>query len=117
MGEGNNRAAQLSGTISMAWRANGSPIPKNWVAVSPNVGAVPSDVCAEELDDDVDVAVAVATAADDDDDIDDRAVEEELLAKAELERAGTGTGRAVYRTSSVARASELIFLTALTMVL
>ena len=115
MGEGNNRAAQLSGTISMAWRANGRPMPKNWVAVSPNVGAVPSDVCAEELDDEV--AVAVAADEDDDDDIDDRAVEEELLAKAELERAGTGTGRAVYRTSSVARASELIFLTALTMVL
>ena len=83
------------------------------------MGAVPSDVCAEELDDEVAVAVAADDDDDDDDDddIDDRAVEEELLAKAELERAGTGTGRAVYRTSSVARASELIFLTALTIVL
>ena len=77
------------------------------------MGAIPSDVCAEELDDDAAVAAA------DDDYIDDRAAEEELLAKEQLVRAGTGTGtgRAVYRTSSVARASECIFLTALTMVL
>jgi hypothetical protein len=67
--------------------------------VRPNVGAI---ACADERDDD---------AADDDDEA------EEVEVVVVVEGRGAWTGRAVYRTSRVAKASELIFLTAFTIVL
>lgn len=63
----------------------------------PNVGAIP---CADESADD---------AADDNDEA------EEVVVV--VEGRGAWTGREVYRTSSAAKASELIFLTAITIVL